>query len=50
MSDSTRHVPRRRPLRRSRIWQGEEITERILSLALEFLHEHQTGERKLVKA
>jgi nanoRNase/pAp phosphatase (c-di-AMP/oligoRNAs hydrolase) len=29
--------------------QGEEITEKILSLALEFLHEHQT-ERKLVKA
>jgi nanoRNase/pAp phosphatase (c-di-AMP/oligoRNAs hydrolase) len=30
--------------------QPEEITDKVLSLALEFLHEHQTGERKLVKA
>jgi nanoRNase/pAp phosphatase (c-di-AMP/oligoRNAs hydrolase) len=29
--------------------QGEDITERILALALEFLHEHQS-ERRLVKA
>ena len=30
--------------------QGEEITEKVLALALEFLHEHQGHERKLVKA
>jgi nanoRNase/pAp phosphatase (c-di-AMP/oligoRNAs hydrolase) len=30
--------------------QAEEFTEKVLSLALEFLHEHQPGDRKLVKA
>jgi len=30
--------------------QGDEFTEKVLSLVLEFLHEHQTPEKKLVKA
>jgi nanoRNase/pAp phosphatase (c-di-AMP/oligoRNAs hydrolase) len=30
--------------------QADEYTEKVLSLALEFLHEHQASERKLVKA
>ena len=30
--------------------QADQFTERVLKLALEFLHEHQPGERKLVKA
>ena len=30
--------------------QADEYTERVLALALEFLHEHQPPERKLVKA
>jgi nanoRNase/pAp phosphatase (c-di-AMP/oligoRNAs hydrolase) len=30
--------------------QADGFTERVLSLALEFLHEHQPNERKLVKA
>jgi hypothetical protein len=30
--------------------QADEYTERILGLALEFLHEHQPGDKKLVKA
>jgi hypothetical protein len=30
--------------------QAGEYTERILGLALEFLHEHTHGDRKLVKA
>src|SRR5262245_35208088 len=30
--------------------QADEYTDRVLSLALEFLHEHQPSERKLVKA
>ena len=30
--------------------QADEYTEKVLSLALEFLHEHQPTERKLVKA
>jgi nanoRNase/pAp phosphatase (c-di-AMP/oligoRNAs hydrolase) len=30
--------------------QADEYTEKVLALALEFLHEHQTPERKLVKA
>jgi nanoRNase/pAp phosphatase (c-di-AMP/oligoRNAs hydrolase) len=30
--------------------QADEYTERVLALALEFLHEHQASERKLVKA
>ena len=29
--------------------QADEFTERVLALALEFLHEHQPGDRKLVK-
>jgi nanoRNase/pAp phosphatase (c-di-AMP/oligoRNAs hydrolase) len=32
------------------ILQADEYTERILGLALEFLHEHQPGDKKLVKA
>jgi hypothetical protein len=28
----------------------QEITERVLKLALEFLHEHHASEKKLVKA
>jgi nanoRNase/pAp phosphatase (c-di-AMP/oligoRNAs hydrolase) len=30
--------------------QAEGLTDRVLSMALEFLHEHQAGDRKLVKA
>ncbi len=30
--------------------QADEYTERVLALALEFLHEHQPPDRKLVKA
>jgi nanoRNase/pAp phosphatase (c-di-AMP/oligoRNAs hydrolase) len=30
--------------------QADGLTERVLAMALEFLHEHQTPERKLVKA
>jgi nanoRNase/pAp phosphatase (c-di-AMP/oligoRNAs hydrolase) len=30
--------------------QPEEITGKVLSLAIEFLHEHQSPDRKLVKA
>jgi hypothetical protein len=30
--------------------QADEYTEKVLALALEFLHEHQQSERKLVKA
>ncbi|MBM3819192.1 MAG: hypothetical protein FJW14_09305 [Acidimicrobiia bacterium] len=30
--------------------QAEGFTERVLSMAIEFLHEHQPGDRKLVKA
>jgi nanoRNase/pAp phosphatase (c-di-AMP/oligoRNAs hydrolase) len=30
--------------------QADEYTEKVLALALEFLHEHQAPERKLVKA
>jgi nanoRNase/pAp phosphatase (c-di-AMP/oligoRNAs hydrolase) len=30
--------------------QAEEFTEKVLNLALEFLHEHQPGDKKLVKA
>jgi nanoRNase/pAp phosphatase (c-di-AMP/oligoRNAs hydrolase) len=30
--------------------QADEYTEKVLALALEFLHEHQPSERKLVKA
>ena len=30
--------------------QPEEITDKVLSLALQFLHEHQSADRKLVKA
>jgi nanoRNase/pAp phosphatase (c-di-AMP/oligoRNAs hydrolase) len=30
--------------------QADEYTDRVLALALEFLHEHQPSERKLVKA
>jgi nanoRNase/pAp phosphatase (c-di-AMP/oligoRNAs hydrolase) len=30
--------------------QADEYTEKVLSLALEFLHEHQPNDRKLVKA
>jgi len=30
--------------------QADEYTEKLLNLALEFLHEHQASERKLVKA
>ena len=30
--------------------QPEEITDKVLALALEFLHEHQGADRKLVKA
>jgi nanoRNase/pAp phosphatase (c-di-AMP/oligoRNAs hydrolase) len=30
--------------------QADEFTEKVLALALEFLHEHQTPEKKLVKA
>jgi hypothetical protein len=30
--------------------QSDEFTGRVLELALEFLHEHQPGDRKLVKA
>jgi hypothetical protein len=30
--------------------QPDEITEKVLQLALEFLHENQHPERKLVKA
>jgi nanoRNase/pAp phosphatase (c-di-AMP/oligoRNAs hydrolase) len=29
--------------------QADEFTEKVLSLALEFLHEHQPPEKKLVK-
>jgi nanoRNase/pAp phosphatase (c-di-AMP/oligoRNAs hydrolase) len=30
--------------------QADEFTEKVLALALEFLHEHQSPEKKLVKA
>jgi nanoRNase/pAp phosphatase (c-di-AMP/oligoRNAs hydrolase) len=30
--------------------QADAFTERVLTMALEFLHEHQLAERKLVKA
>ena len=30
--------------------QADEFTDKVLSLALEFLHEHQPGEKRLVKA
>ena len=30
--------------------QADEFTEKVLNLALEFLHEHQPGDKKLVKA
>jgi hypothetical protein len=30
--------------------QADQFTDTVLSLALEFLHEHQTPEKKLVKA
>ena len=30
--------------------QPDAITEHVLALALEFLHEHQTADKKLVKA
>jgi nanoRNase/pAp phosphatase (c-di-AMP/oligoRNAs hydrolase) len=30
--------------------QAGEFTEKVLNLALEFLHEHQPGDKKLVKA
>jgi nanoRNase/pAp phosphatase (c-di-AMP/oligoRNAs hydrolase) len=30
--------------------QADEFTEKVLELALEFLHEHQPGDKKLVKA
>jgi nanoRNase/pAp phosphatase (c-di-AMP/oligoRNAs hydrolase) len=30
--------------------QADEFTDRVLTLALEFLHEHQPGDKKLVKA
>ena len=30
--------------------QADEFTEKVLALALEFLHEHQPNDRKLVKA
>jgi nanoRNase/pAp phosphatase (c-di-AMP/oligoRNAs hydrolase) len=30
--------------------QADEFTEKVLSLALEFLHEHQSNDKKLVKA
>jgi nanoRNase/pAp phosphatase (c-di-AMP/oligoRNAs hydrolase) len=30
--------------------QADEFTEKVLALALEFLHEHQTNDKKLVKA
>ena len=30
--------------------QADQFTDKVLSLALEFLHEHQTAEKKLVKA
>jgi len=32
------------------ILQADEYTERVLRLALDFLHEHQPGDKKLVKA
>jgi len=30
--------------------QADEFTEKVLALALEFLHEHQSNDKKLVKA
>ena len=30
--------------------QADQFTEKVLGLAIEFLHEHQASEKKLVKA
>ena len=30
--------------------QADQFTEKVLRLALDFLHEHQPGDKKLVKA
>jgi hypothetical protein len=30
--------------------QADQFTDKVLALALEFLHEHQTSDKRLVKA
>ena len=43
-------VPMRRLPAEVRHLSAAEFTERVLEMALEFLHEHQPSEKKLVKA